>query len=165
VQSIYSPGSYFSHTHLAMPLRFDGYKTAANPEEPMVIGMFRAPCKPGLPIRHQHRLGRSELLATDFATFERKIREQLGAMLGPAGFNPAKDITGIAVHRWPHGYAYQYNSLFDPFWLQGQQGPCALARKPFGRIAIANSDAGAYSYLDSAIDQAHRAVQEILAMK
>ena len=165
IQSIYAPGSYFSHAHLAMPLQFEGYKTPSNPEEPMIIGLFRAPCRPGLPIKHQHRLGRSELLETDFATFERKIREQLGAMLGPAGFDPAKDITGIAVHRWPHGYAYQYNSLFDPFWLQGQEGPCALARKPFGRIAIANSDAGAYSYLDSAIDQAHRAVQEILAMK
>ncbi|MCI0415523.1 NAD(P)/FAD-dependent oxidoreductase [bacterium] len=165
VQSIYAPGSYFSHTHLAMPLQFDGYKTTSNPDEPMVIGMFRAPCRPGLPLKHQHRLGRTELLETDFTTFERNIREQLTAMLGPGGFDPAKDITGIAVHRWPHGYAYQYNSLFDPFWLQGKEGPCVLARKPCGRIAIANSDAGAYSYLDCAIDQAHRAVQEILAMK
>jgi spermidine dehydrogenase len=35
-----------------------------------------------------------------------------------------------------------------------------LAR--FGRIAIANSDAGAAAYTDSAIDQAHRAVGELL---
>jgi len=37
----------------------------------------------------------------------------------------------------------------------------ALAR--FGRIAIANSDAGAAAHTDSAIDQAHRAVQELLS--
>ncbi len=31
-----------------------------------------------------------------------------------------------------------------------------------GRIAIANSDAGGGAYTDTAIDQAHRAVQELL---
>jgi spermidine dehydrogenase len=38
------------------------------------------------------------------------------------------------------------------------------ARKPFGRIAIANSDAAAYAYTDAAIDQAHRAVREVLSL-
>ena len=89
----------------------------------------------------------------------------MNAMLGGGGFDAARDITGIAVHRWPHGYAYQYNSLFDPFWLAGKEGPCVAARQPFGRIAIANSDAAAYAYADAAIDQAHRAVQEILTLK
>ncbi len=165
IQSVYSPGQYFSNVHLPMPLQFDGYKTARNPEDPVLLAMFRAPCKPGLPVRHQHRIGRAELLATSFEAYERNIREQLLSILGPAGFDPVNDITGIAVHRWPHGYAYQYNSLFDPFWIDGGEGPCALARRPFGRIAIANSDAGAYAYVDSAIDQAHRAIQELLAIQ
>jgi len=36
-----------------------------------------------------------------------------------------------------------------------------VARKPFGRIAIANADAGAYAYTDGAIDHAYRAVGEL----
>jgi spermidine dehydrogenase len=67
----------------------------------------------------------------------------------------------ITVNRWPHGYAYEYNSLFDKFWLEGGETPCSIARKPFGRLAIANSDADAYAYTDCAIDQAHRAVAEL----
>ena len=165
VQSVYAPGNYFTNVQLPMALKFDGYRTAQSPEDPVMLGMFRAPCKPGLPVRHQHRIGRKEILETTFQDFERKIREELTAILGPAGFDPATDITAIAVHRWPHGYAYQYNSLFDPFWMEGKEGPCVTARQPFGRIAIANSDAGAYAYVDSAIDQAHRAVQEILLVK
>ena len=51
--------------------------------------------------------------------------------------------------------------MWDKFWLEGGELPCEVARKPFGRIAIANADAGAYAYVDSAIDQAWRAVQEI----
>jgi spermidine dehydrogenase len=38
----------------------------------------------------------------------------------------------------------------------------ALARRPFGRIAIANSDAGGDAYAHIAIDQADRAVRELL---
>jgi spermidine dehydrogenase len=102
-----------------------------------------------------------ELFSTKFETVERNIREQLGRSLGPGGFDPARDIEAITVNRWPHGYAYEYNSLWDKFWLEGGETPCEIARRPFGRLAIANSDAGAYAYTDSAIDQAYRAVQEI----
>jgi spermidine dehydrogenase len=106
-------------------------------------------------------MGRMELYTTDFETMERKIRDQLARTFGPGGFDPARDIAAITVNRWPHGYAYEYNSLFDTFWLEGGETPCEIARKPHGRIAIANSDAGAYAYTDEAINQAWRAVGEI----
>ena len=38
-----------------------------------------------------------------------------------------------------------------------------VGRKRFGRIAVANSDSGATAYTDVAIDQAYRAVDELLA--
>jgi spermidine dehydrogenase len=55
--------------------------------------------------------------------------------------------------------------LSDPFWLEGGEPPCVVARQRFGRIAIANADAAAYAYTDAAIDQAHRAVHEILTLR
>ena len=125
--------------------------------------MSKAPCRAGRPARDQNRLGRMELFNTTFETIERKIREQLARTLGPGGFDPARDIAAITVNRWPHGYAYEYNSLFDPFVLEGGETPCEVARKTFGRIAIANSDAGATAYADEAINQAWRAVGELRA--
>ena len=62
----------------------------------------------------------------------------------------------------PHGYAFEFNSLWDPPFAPGE-APNEIGRRPFGRIRIANSDAGAYAYTQSAIDQAHRAVSEILS--
>ena len=126
-----------------------------------MLTMERYPCAAGLPARAQHRAGRADLYATSFETFERKIREQLARCVGAGGFDPARDIEAITVNRWPHGYAYQYNSLWDPFWLEGGPLPCVEARKPFGRIAIANADADAYAYTDCAINQAYRAVKEL----
>jgi spermidine dehydrogenase len=65
------------------------------------------------------------------------------------------------VNRWPHGYAYEYNSLFDPDWAPGQ-APHEIGRSRFGQIAIANSDSGAGAYTDVAINQGYRAVHDLL---
>jgi spermidine dehydrogenase len=159
--AIYTPGGYHSYMNLDLPVSIGGYECSQKPEEPIVIHMMKTPCKPGRPAREQHLLGRVELFTTTFETMERNVREQLARVLGPGGFDPANDITAITVNRWPHGYAYEYSSLWDKFWLEGGETPCEVARKPFGRIAIANADAGAYAYTDCAIDHAYRAVGEI----
>ena len=161
VNAIYCPSMYHAYVNLDLPVSIGGYECAKKPDEPMVIHMMKAACKPGRPIREQHKLGRIQLYSTTFETYERNIREQLVRMLGPGGFDPARDILEITVNRWPHGYAYEYNSLADDFWLKGGETPCEVARKRFGRIAIANSDADAYAYTDCAIDQAYRAVEEL----
>jgi spermidine dehydrogenase len=158
------PGSYHTYVALDFPVNIGTYKFPSHPDEPMVLFMLRTPCKPGLSQKDQYRAGRMELFTTPYETFERNIREQLGRMFGREGFDPARDIAGITVNRWAHGYAYGYNSLFDPE-LPEDQRPHVIARKPFGRISIAKSDAAATAYTDAAMDQAHRAIQEILALK
>jgi spermidine dehydrogenase len=159
--SIYAPGSYFTEARLDHRVSIGNYHCTNKPDEPIVVTMSRYPCSPGLPARSQHRAGRANLYATSFETFERNIREQLTRSVGAGGFDPARDIAAITVNRWPHGYAYQYNSLWDPFWLEGGPLPCVEARKPCGRIAIANADADAYAYTDCAINQAYRAVNDL----
>ncbi|HKN74478.1 MAG TPA: FAD/NAD(P)-binding protein [Candidatus Acidoferrum sp.] len=161
VHQIVAPGGYHTYTALDFPVSVGEYAFPSKPEEPMVLFMLRTPCKPGLPMRDQYRAGRMELMDTPFSKFERNIRDQLGRMLGGTGFDPALDIEGITVNRWAHGYAYTPNSLFDPDWKE-EEKPWVIGRKPFGRIAIANSDAGADAYTNVAIDQAWRAVGEIL---
>ena len=161
VNAVYAPGMYHTAVNLDLPVSIGGYECARKPEEPIVAHLTKAACHPGLPARQQHSYGRMELYTTTFETMERKIRDQLARTVGPGGFDPARDISAITVNRWPHGYAYEYNSLFDSFWLEGGETPCEVARKPHGRIAIANSDAGAYAYTDEAINQAYRAVGEI----
>ncbi|MFN8666803.1 MAG: NAD(P)-binding protein [Gemmatimonadaceae bacterium] len=160
VHSIFAPAAYYFDTSMDFPVSIGGYHYAQSPDEPVVVTMHRTPCVPGLPVRDQQRAGRGELLATPYATYERNVREQLARMLGPAGLDPARDIAAITVNRWSHGYAYEYNSLWDPTWPPGES-PCEIGRQPVGRITIANSDAGAYAYTDSAIDQAWRAVSEL----
>ena len=161
IRQIVSPGSYHSFTALDFPVSIGEYQFPRKPDDPMVLFMLRAPCKPGLKRQDQYRMGRVELLRTPFSVFEHNIRDQLQRMLGGAGFDAARDIAGITVNRWAHGYAYEYNSLSDPNWPEAER-PCVVGRKQFGRISIANSDAAASAYTNAAIDQADRAVQEVM---
>ncbi|HEY7826433.1 MAG TPA: NAD(P)-binding protein, partial [Candidatus Acidoferrales bacterium] len=154
IHQIVAPAAYHTYTALDFPVSLGSYEFPSKPEDPMILFMLRTPCKPGLSESDQHRAGRTELMVTPFSKFERNIRDQLGKMLGGAGFDPARDIDGITVNRWAHGYAFNPNPLFDPPWPKGQQ-PWVVGRQPFGRITIANSDAGASAYTNVAIDQAY----------
>jgi len=161
ISSAECPGSFFDGVTLDFPVSMGGYAYPGSADEPCVIHMQYVPCSPGLPARDQQRAGRGQLYNMKFETFERNIRDQLNRMLANGGFDTARDVQGITVNRWPHGYAYEYNSLYDPVWPAGQS-PCEIGRAAFGNIHIANSDAGAFAYTNEAIDQAWRAVQEIV---
>ncbi len=156
------PGSDHQVAMLDFPVSLGAYRFSGGPDEPIVAHLEGTPLESGsgLAPRQQYREARARLLATPFRSLERSIRTQLGGMLGANGFDPARDIEAITVNRWGHGYAWGYNPLVDPPYPDGVR-PHELGRRRFGRIAIANSDAGANATLDTAIDQAQRAVEEL----
>ena len=163
--SIYAPGSYFSAITLDFPVSLGDYHFPSKPEQSCLLHLTRTPCKPGLPCKDQYKAGRWDLFSTPFATFERNIRDELGRVLSAGGFDPARDIEAITVNRWPHGYAYEYNPLFEPLDRPDSERPCVIGRQPFGRITIANSDSDGHAYTNIAIDQGYRAVQEALGVR
>jgi spermidine dehydrogenase len=165
ISNVNAPTMYHPSVSLTEAVSLGELQHAQTPDEPVALHLTKAMAVPGHPRKEQHRLGRAELLNTSFETFERSIRDQLARILGPGGFDPARDIIAITVNRWPHGYAYTYNSLYDPMeWVftSTNTRPNVIARQPFGRITIANSDAGASPHTDTAFAEAQRAVGEIL---
>jgi spermidine dehydrogenase len=128
----------------------------------MLLHLVHVPGAPnqGLDARTQFRIGQGKLYAMTFAEFEERIRDDLDRMLGPGGFSSARDIAAITVNRWPHGYSYVANSLFDH--EDYDETVLKVARQPFGPVAIANTDAGGDAWVHYAIDQADRAVKELV---
>jgi spermidine dehydrogenase len=164
VSDIAAPMGFFSHVALDFPVDLGGYHHPRDPAEPIVLHLVHVPGAPnsGLDARAQFHIGQAKLLAMTFAEFEARIGDQLDRMLRPGGFGfvSERDIAAITVNRWPHGYGYVANSLFDPDDYDSRV--LKLARQPFGRVAIANSDAGGDAYAHLAINEAARAVQELL---
>jgi spermidine dehydrogenase len=161
VFDISAPMSFHSRVSLDFPVSLGGYRHSRDPAEPIVLHLVHVPGAPnsGLDARAQFRAGAAKLLATTFAEFEERIRDELDRMLGPGGFSSARHVAAITVNRWPHGYGYVANSLFDG---DDYDDTVMRARQPFGRVAIANSDAGGDAYAHLAIDAAERAVREVL---
>lgn len=166
ISRVTAPGGFHPSIGLQPMLEMGDYRTARSPDEPIVVRMSTYFYQPGESRREQHRIGRNRMLATPFETFEHHIRDQLSRILGPTGFDDERDILGITVNRWPHGYTYSYNPLFDPeLWAYTTTPlrPCVIARQRIGRIAIANADAAASPHTDAAINEAYRAVTELLS--
>lgn len=163
ISGAYCPGRMHGACWLVKGVESSKYKHKWKDDGPvsmMFWGTIAANQK-GLNIKEQHRNSRLQMLGLSFEDYEREVRTVLDGMLGPAGFDVKNDILAITVNRWPHGYSYDYLDLWDPEFEKGQ-APHEIARKTFGNIAIANADAGANAYTHIAIDQAIRAVDDLI---
>ena len=167
VSSISCPGMFYESISLDVPPAIGGYQNASTPDEPIVVRMYLTArilekAGSGLPPREQWKESRSELQEITFETFERNIREQLDRVLGPGGFDAQRDVAGIIINRWAHGYAPGSNELYDPDWSHRMDAPWIVGRRQFGRITISNSDAAWVSLTNAAWQQSHRAVNELI---
>ncbi|MEM8682034.1 MAG: NAD(P)-binding protein [Pseudomonadota bacterium] len=163
-----SPAEYHWNAKLDFPVSLGDYSFSESPDEPVLVHMEKFPGKAnaGLSVKDQYRAGRAELLNTPFETIERNVREQLADALSGGGFDPARDIAGITVNRWSHGYSWSYDFLGgDPWYADWDDPryPHVKGRQPVGNISIANADAGAVALMHVSIVQAHRAVKELLS--
>ncbi|WP_457350802.1 NAD(P)-binding protein [Roseateles sp. P5_D6] len=162
VRSFSVPGGFWEEATLDFPVSMGSLKFPQSPDEPILMHLSKVVViGDGSPARSQAAAGRAQLMGWSFEDLEARIRELLQRALGAHGFDATRDIEAITINRWSHGYSYEYMRPWDAYWPAGPL-PASTARKGWGRVVIANSDAGAYAYAHSAIDQATRAVHELL---
>jgi spermidine dehydrogenase len=180
VSGVSFPHAFYGGMRMSFQRDVQGLSASPMPADPILVGfntagnsgiaanptmvselLGGAPPPPGTPMDDQFRAIRAGLLATPFSTFERAVRSQATAALGGGGFEAARDILAITVNRWPHGFATGRNMLFDQIDPQDPISPIVYAKQPFGRIAIANSDASGVGIAQTAIDEAARAVRDL----
>ncbi len=160
---VYYTNDFFKQVELDFPVSLGKYEFGSSPDDPMVLHMCHAHYSPDIQGPEQWRESRRHLLSTPFSTFEYHVHDQLDQALSSAGFDAERDIHAITVNRWAHGYPYKPILLWEPDWPNEESKPWVIGRKQFGRITIANSDAGATSGTNSAIVQGYRAFSESLA--
>ncbi len=158
---VFYTNDFFKQVELDYPVSMGGYTFGASPDEPMALHMCHVPYFDDIQGPEQWRAGRRRLLETPFSTFEYHVRDQLDQALSGAGFDAERDISGITVNRWAHGYAYSPALLWEPKYASDADKPWVIGRQPLGRITIANSDAAASADTNAAITEAHRAVSEL----
>ena len=157
VHEVFSPTGFFARTKLDYPVSLGAARFPSSPDAPMALHLVHipTPSHTGVDQREAWRRGRQALLAMTFDDFEGQVRDHLTRLFGAAGFEAPRDLLGIAVCRWAHGYAYEHNPLFD---AAPAERSLALLKRPLGRIAFAGSDVGWAAYADAAIEHGLRAI-------
>jgi len=161
---VYYTNGFYKQAELDYPVSIGDYKFGSSPDDPMVVHMCYVPYLRDIQGPEQWRAGRRIVLGTGFDIFEGHVRDQLDQALSGAGFDAGRDISAITVNRWPHGYAYSDDEIWEPEYASEDEKPWVIGRQPFGRISIANSDSDAAANTNAAITQGFRAVQEALAV-
>ncbi|MFB9372728.1 NAD(P)-binding protein [Algimonas porphyrae] len=160
---VYFTDGFYKQVEFAYPVSIGGYEAVSTPDDPLVLHMCHVPWVPDVQGPDQWRVGRSRILSTPFETFEHHVKRQLSQALAGHDFDPERDISAITVNRWPHGYAYSPDLIWEPDYATDADKPWVIGRQAVGRIHVANSDAGAKPDTGVAMAQAYRAVTEILS--
>ena len=121
------------------------------PDDPCVLQMISCPYSDevGVSRASQYKEARHRMLSERLTNYEKDIHGHLTGMLSAQHFNFDRDVAGITVNRWAHGYAV----------VAGPGDSAREGRQPFGRLAIANSDSPADAI--EAMRMGIRAVQEL----
>ena len=161
---VYYTDAFYKQVELAYPVSIGDYKFNKSPDGSMVLHMCHSHHSKDIKGPDQWREGRRRLLSTPFSVYEGHVKDQLDSALGGGGFDSDRDISAITVNRWPHGYSYSNDLIWEPDWENEESKPWVIGRQQYGRISIANSDAGASADTNSAITHGIRAAQEALSI-
>jgi spermidine dehydrogenase len=163
VHEVTNPMGFYSRLKLDYPVSLGAYACSRSPDQPIVLHLVHVPSTgaTGLDQRTEWRAARGLLYSMPFSAFEDAARDELTRICGAGDFDASRDIAGITVNRWGHGYSYGRNPLFDAGPPHGVE-PNEMARARIGNVAFANSDSAWEAYAHAAIDEAHRAVGDLL---
>jgi spermidine dehydrogenase len=148
--------------NIRRPMIAGSYSPPFHPDKPTVLTFYLGLYTPGRSAYEQGVLGRTRLLSTMYAEWERLIRSHMTRVFAEGGFNARTDIAGIILNRWGHARVLQ-----PPGWHYGRDGkpaPREVVEKGFGRIAIGHSELNGHQSAGGAMAQGKRAAEQILAM-
>jgi spermidine dehydrogenase len=147
--------------NIRRPMVMDGrIPKPMTPDDPTVLTFYMGLHTRSRNAAEQIQFGRTRLLETSYADYERLIRRKMTAMFGGAGFDARRDIAGIILNRWGHARLVQ-----PPGFYYGRDGhPSAreIVAKGYGRIAIGHSELGGHQSATGAMGQGQRAAREAL---
>lgn len=159
VSSLSWPGHpHWQRAELGFAVTFGSHAPADSPDDPNTItaigsttSLHRQPSIAGAE-------GRAWLEAPNrAASLADELVRLLRSALEPAGFDARKDVRGVVVEPWPHGYS-RYSTSLDDRDLTATPDEKRALGLGVGPIAIAGADVADHPFLDGALEAAFNAV-------
>ena len=153
-------GGFGFYCNIRRPMVVGGQAPPLHPDQPAMLTFYAPQYFPGMSAAEQGIAGRTQVLSTPFADYERQIRDQMVRLFGDAGFDPVNDIAGLILNRWGHAYINPGPGFM--FGRDGAPAPPDVIREPFGRVAIGHSELRGHQNWTGAAGEGRRAVEALL---
>jgi spermidine dehydrogenase len=153
-------GGFGFYCNIRRPMVVGGQAPPLHPDQPVMLTFYAPQYFPGMSAAEQGIAGRTQVLSTPFADYERQIRDQMVRLFGDAGFDPVNDIAGLILNRWGHAYINPGPGFM--FGRDGAPAPPDVIREPFGRVAIGHSELRGHQNWTGAAGEGRRAVEALL---
>jgi spermidine dehydrogenase len=153
-------GEFGFSCNIRQPMWVGDYRPPLDPDKPSLLTFYVPFIYPGRSLTEQGILGRTELLATSFDTYEQRIQQQLSALFGRFGFEPRRDVAGLILNRWGHAYVVPQPGFF--FGRDGQPAPPEVISQSYGRVAFGHSELRGNQHWGPAADEGARALKQIM---
>jgi spermidine dehydrogenase len=156
-------GGFGEWTEVRNPMICGSDLKTFGPDSPVFLTLYVPFMYPGLPVAEQCTRGRYEVISTPYSEIERKVREQLSEMFSDSGFDAKRDIAGIILNRWGHGFIVAPPGFY--FGKDGKPAPRDVFRKqPFGKISFGHSDVTGDPSSTCAIEEGHRSAEQAIGL-
>ena len=153
-------GAFGYTCNIRNPMQVGAYQPPLDPDRPTILSFYTPFHHPGLPLREQTTLGRTELLTTAYPEFERRIYAQMVKLFAASGFRPERDVAGLILNRWGHAFSVPFPGFFGG--AAGKGGaPRDIIRNPYGRVAFAHSELNGWQHWGPAADEGRRAFNQL----
>ena len=144
---------------LKQPMCVGDYRPPFDPDKPAVLSFYIPLYYPDRTAAQQGILGRTELLGTSFADYEKKLRNLLDRLFGASGFDSQRDVAGIILNRWGHAYTCPPPGFF--FSRDGKPVVSDVIRQRHGRITFAHAELMGGQFWRGATSEGRRAVDQL----
>jgi spermidine dehydrogenase len=149
--------------NIRRPMRVGaGPHVPMHPDRPTVLTFYMGLYTPGRSAAEQGVLGRTTLLATPYADYERRIRSHLTRLFADAGFDARRDVAGIILNRWGHARLVQPPGF--RYGTDDRPAPLEVVARGYGRIAIGHSELNGHQSMTGAMAQGRRAALQASAL-
>lgn len=161
VYKLYVPSSPYCLIKLDAATSMGDYHHSEDANDPIVLHAVSIMTDfEGKDSREMYRNGRRKLMPKDYATLKNELFALLREIYASVGENFDAVAGDVIINRWAHGYAYEQSGLFDSDEIM--ERTTAIMRQPVGKIHMANTDVAWMPYFPNAVEEAYRAVEEIL---
>jgi len=153
-------GDFGFSCNLRQPMQVGDYRPPLDPDKPALMTFYVPFYYPGNSPRAQGIMGRTELLSTSYADYERRIRRQMQELFGGAGFDARRDIAGIILNRWGHALIAPGPGFY--FGQDGRPAPREIIRQQYGRVAFGHAELRGNQHWGPAAAEGARAMTQVM---